>query len=75
MGQDFLKCAKYEAACTYGIYLTIDILYPLEHWPDLFQGRQILTRLDPGQGYGHINTFAPPAIFRNLVFRRHNSGA
>lgn len=34
-------------------HVTIDNIYPLQHWPDLLRGRQVFLRLDPGQGYGH----------------------
>jgi diaminopimelate decarboxylase/aspartate kinase len=35
------------------VRLTLDNLHPLEEWPDLFPGREILLRLDPGRGHGH----------------------
>jgi diaminopimelate decarboxylase/aspartate kinase len=36
-----------------GARVTIDNLYPLERWPELFEGREIFLRLDPGRGSGH----------------------
>jgi diaminopimelate decarboxylase/aspartate kinase len=36
-----------------GVWLTLDNLYPLRHWGDLFAGREVFLRLDPGQGRGH----------------------
>jgi len=28
-------------------------LYALKNWPEMFQNREILVRLDPGKGEGH----------------------
>lgn len=39
----------YEA----GAYVTLDNLYPLEAWPDVFEGRDLIVRVDPGRGHGH----------------------
>lgn len=36
-----------------GVWLTLDNLYPLRHWGELFAGREVFLRLDPGQGRGH----------------------
>ncbi len=33
--------------------VTVDGLHPLRHWPTLFQDREILLRIDPGEGRGH----------------------
>lgn len=34
-------------------FLTLDNLYPLEQWPELFAGRDVIIRIDPGRGHGH----------------------
>ncbi len=34
-------------------WVTVDNLHPLEHWPEVFEGEEILVRLDPGRGRGH----------------------
>ena len=34
-------------------YVTLDNLFPLQAWPEVFAGRDILIRIDPGQGRGH----------------------
>jgi diaminopimelate decarboxylase/aspartate kinase len=34
-------------------WVTVDNLHPLERWPEVFEGREILVRLDPGRGRGH----------------------
>jgi bifunctional diaminopimelate decarboxylase / aspartate kinase len=36
-----------------GVQLTLDNLHPLEHWPELFAGRDLFVRIDPGRGRGH----------------------
>ena len=36
-----------------GCYVTIDSLYPLENWPELFKNREVIVRIDPGAGAGH----------------------
>ncbi len=33
--------------------LSLDSLYPLQHWGELFRGREIALRLDLGRGLGH----------------------
>jgi bifunctional diaminopimelate decarboxylase / aspartate kinase len=33
--------------------LSLDSLYPLEHWGELFRGREIALRVDLGRGLGH----------------------
>ncbi len=50
---NFASKAEYQHALTTGCYVTIDSLYPIEHWPDIFQGHPILLRIDPGTGAGH----------------------
>ena len=50
---NFAAKAEYEYALTLGCYVTIDSLYPLEHWPELLSGHSILLRIDPGCGAGH----------------------
>jgi bifunctional diaminopimelate decarboxylase / aspartate kinase len=50
---NFSPKIDYEYALALGCYVTIDSLYPLEHWPELFQGHSIFLRIDPGCGSGH----------------------
>ncbi|HJP96982.1 MAG TPA: aspartate kinase, partial [Rhodanobacteraceae bacterium] len=33
--------------------LTLDALHPLRHWPEVFEGREIMLRVDLGRGVGH----------------------
>ena len=35
------------------LLLTLDALHPLQHWPDVFEGREIMLRIDLGRGAGH----------------------
>ncbi|WP_199744135.1 bifunctional aspartate kinase/diaminopimelate decarboxylase [Legionella sp. km772] len=50
---NFAPKLEYEYALQIGCYVTIDSLYPLEHWPELFANKEVIVRLDPGTGAGH----------------------
>ncbi len=50
---NFAPREEYEWACTKGLAITLDNLYPLTAWPDTFAGREIFIRIDPGKGRGH----------------------
>lgn len=50
---NFAPRSEYEFALQLGVTVTIDNLHPLMHWPELFNHREIILRLDPGKGYGH----------------------
>jgi diaminopimelate decarboxylase/aspartate kinase len=50
---NFAPREEYEYALNQGVWVTLDNLHPLRHWGDLFGGREIFIRLDPGQGRGH----------------------
>ncbi|MCZ4713234.1 bifunctional aspartate kinase/diaminopimelate decarboxylase [Legionella pneumophila] len=50
---NFAPKSEYEFALQTGCYVTIDSLYPLENWPDLFKDREVIVRIDPGTGAGH----------------------
>jgi len=50
---NFAPREEYEWARKKGLLLTLDNLYPLEAWPELFAGQKIFIRVDPGQGRGH----------------------
>jgi diaminopimelate decarboxylase/aspartate kinase len=49
----FAPRSEYAAAMARDVWVTVDSLYPLQQWPELFQGRQIVLRVDPGYGLGH----------------------
>lgn len=44
---------EYAAAATHGVHITIDSTFPLLQWPELFRGRDLALRIDPGFGHGH----------------------
>lgn len=44
---------EYEAALARDVWVTLDSVYPLRHWPELFRRRALWLRLDPGYGRGH----------------------
>lgn len=50
---NFAPKTDYEYALSVNCHVTIDSLYPLENWPELFSGRDIFLRIDPGSGAGH----------------------
>jgi diaminopimelate decarboxylase/aspartate kinase len=50
---NFAARAEYEWALTQGVNVTVDNLYILEHWPEVFAGRELLVRVDSGVGRGH----------------------
>lgn len=50
---NFAPRDEYEWALDKGLQLTLDSLYPLQAWPELFKGRNLFIRVDPGQGRGH----------------------
>jgi diaminopimelate decarboxylase/aspartate kinase len=50
---NFAPRAEYEFGFAKGVRVTLDNLYPLKMWPDVFRGRDIFLRIDPGFGRGH----------------------
>ncbi|MGI9245319.1 MAG: bifunctional aspartate kinase/diaminopimelate decarboxylase, partial [Steroidobacteraceae bacterium] len=50
---NFAPRVEYEWALARGVNLTIDSLYALREWGELFRERDILLRLDTGFGRGH----------------------
>lgn len=50
---NFAAKNEYEYALSLNCHLTIDSLYPLQNWPELFKGHSIFLRIDPGSGAGH----------------------
>jgi diaminopimelate decarboxylase/aspartate kinase len=50
---NFAPRAEYEWALAQGIHVTLDNLYPLRAWPELFGGREVFVRIDTGYGRGH----------------------
>ncbi len=50
---NFAPREEYEKALALKINVTLDNVYPLEHWPDLFVDSELFIRIDTGEGYGH----------------------
>jgi bifunctional diaminopimelate decarboxylase / aspartate kinase len=50
---NFAARADYARALATRATVTLDALYPLEHWGELFRGRQVMLRVDLGRGLGH----------------------
>ena len=50
---NFAHREEYEWALEKGLQLTLDNLYPLQAWPEVFAGSRLFIRVDPGQGRGH----------------------
>ena len=50
---NFAPRAEYHFGLERGVHVTLDNIYPLKMWPDLFRGREIFLRIDPGFGRGH----------------------
>ena len=50
---NFAPRAEYEWAVEQGVWVTLDNLYPLRAWPELFAQQELFIRTDPGQGRGH----------------------
>lgn len=50
---NFCARSEYEYALSRGYYVTVDNLYPLKNWPEVFKNQSILLRIDPGSGAGH----------------------
>jgi diaminopimelate decarboxylase/aspartate kinase len=50
---NFAPRAEYEYGLGLGVRVTLDNLYPLRMWPEIFSGKEIFLRIDPGFGRGH----------------------
>ena len=50
---NFAPREEYCRGFELGARVTIDNLHPLREWPEVFQGREVFLRLDPGRGRGH----------------------
>jgi diaminopimelate decarboxylase/aspartate kinase len=50
---NFAPREEYAWALERGLQVTLDNLFPLQAWPEIFKGRKLFVRIDPGQGRGH----------------------
>ena len=63
---NFAPREEYEWGMREGLRVTLDNLYPLKAWPDLFAGQRIFIRVDPNFGGGHhehVVTVGPRSKF------------
>ena len=50
---NFAPRSEYEWGLQQGVWVTLDNLHPLQHWPELFRGKDVFVRIDTGYGRGH----------------------
>ena len=50
---NFAPRDEYEWGLREGLRVTLDNLYPLREWPELFAGQELFIRIDPDRGGGH----------------------
>lgn len=50
---NFADRREYAGALDAGVRVTLDNIYPVQAWPELFAGRELFVRVDPGAGRGH----------------------
>jgi diaminopimelate decarboxylase/aspartate kinase len=50
---NFAPREEYAFGLEQGVWVTLDNLHPLRHWGELFRGREVFLRIDPGFGRGH----------------------
>ncbi len=50
---NFAPRVEYQWALSRRLRVTVDNLHVLAQWGDLFRGREIFVRIDPGRGQGH----------------------
>lgn len=50
---NFAPKAEYVRAFDHGVHVTLDNIYPLQKWPEVFKDKTLFLRIDPGHGYGH----------------------
>jgi diaminopimelate decarboxylase/aspartate kinase len=50
---NFAPQEEYAWGLEQGVWVTLDNLHPIRHWPNMFAGKEIFVRVDTGQGQGH----------------------
>jgi len=63
---NFAARHEYAAAIELGVNLTIDGLHPLTEWPEIFDGAEVILRINPDRPKGHhqhVQTAGPKAKF------------
>ncbi len=63
---NFAARAEYQEALDIGAQITLDGLYPLEAWPEMWRGVEVIARFNPDRPRGHhrhVHTAGPRAKF------------
>jgi diaminopimelate decarboxylase/aspartate kinase len=50
---NFAPRSEYEWGLAHGVHVTLDNIYTLRAWPELFRNREVLVRIDTNFGRGH----------------------
>lgn len=50
---NFAPREEYVKGLADNVLVTIDNLFPLQNWPEIFKGKELFVRVDPGKGDGH----------------------
>ena len=50
---NFAPKSDYEKGLALGVNVTLDNLFPLQNWPEIFKDKEVFLRMDPGTGRGH----------------------
>ena len=50
---NFAPREEYRLGFDLGVNVTLDNLFPLQRWPEVFAGQELFVRLDLGKGEGH----------------------
>lgn len=50
---NFAPREEYEQALEEGVHVTLDNIFILQQWPEVFKGQDVFLRIDPGHGHGH----------------------
>ena len=50
---NFVSGNEYQVGFELADHVTLDSVRALELWPEIFAGREVLVRIDPGEGHGH----------------------
>jgi diaminopimelate decarboxylase/aspartate kinase len=50
---NFAHRSEYEKGLEYNVNVTLDNIFPLQQWPEIFENKNIFLRIDPGHGQGH----------------------
>jgi len=50
---NFAPKEEYIQGFNFGVFVTLDNLYPLLTWPEVFRNKTIFVRVDTGKGHGH----------------------